>query len=342
MTAGMTAADLFRILWVADPRLSPDGRRVAFTVTRLDAEADDYRSTIWLAFVDGAAARPLTSGPGKDSAPRWSPDGTQLAFLSDRAGGRPQVYLIDAGGGEARRLTDIPAGCRRRCGRRTAAASSPVVRDDPAAAPADGANPTTPPARVITALKYRANGEGFTYDRRRHLYVIDADTGAARQVTEGDWDDIQPCWSPDGRRIAFVSARHDSRDLDRAVDIFIVDADGGDPTRITPRGGAAGLPAWSPDGAWLAYLGHADAEDEPRCSRLWLVPAAGGEPRCLTAAYDRHLEISETAAPVWSADGGAITVGVLDRGAAGVVRVRVTDGAVTPIGPAHAPSPATT
>src|SRR5947208_6051777 len=111
MTRGMTPADLFHIQWVSDARLAPDGRTLAFTVTRLDKEADDYRSAIWIVPADGSAPpRRFTSGGGKDSAPRWSPDGTRLAFLSDRDGGKAQVYVIDAAGGEARKLSAISEG----------------------------------------------------------------------------------------------------------------------------------------------------------------------------------------------------------------------------------------
>jgi Tol biopolymer transport system component len=111
MTRGMLPADLFRLQWVSEARIAPDGRTLAFTVTRLDEEADDYRSAIWVVPADGSApARRFTSGGGKDSTPRWSPDGTRLAFLSDRDGGKAQVYVLNVTGGEARQLSPMPEG----------------------------------------------------------------------------------------------------------------------------------------------------------------------------------------------------------------------------------------
>ncbi|MGI8550598.1 MAG: S9 family peptidase, partial [Dehalococcoidia bacterium] len=256
MTRGMNPEDLYRIQWLAAARISSDGGTVAFTVTQMDRDTDDYRSAIWTMPVSGGEPKRFTSGTSKDSAPRWSPDGERLAFLSDRDGGKAQVYLIDASGGEARRLTDLKQGV-------SAPSWSPdgkqlivFVQDDPERDSGDDGTsqkkPKTRPGRVITTLKYRANGEGFTYDRRRHLFIVDAESGETRQLTEGDWDDIQPAWSPDSRRIAFVSARHADRDYDRAEDIFVVEVGGGEAVQVTPGGGSCSLPAWSPDGRTIA------------------------------------------------------------------------------------------
>src|SRR5712691_2585079 len=111
MSRGMIPADLFRIQWVSDACIAPDGRTLAFTVTHLDEQADDYRSAIWVVPADGSALpRRFTSGGGKDSTPRWSPDGARLAFLSDRDGGKAQVYVMDVAGGEARKLSAISEG----------------------------------------------------------------------------------------------------------------------------------------------------------------------------------------------------------------------------------------
>ena len=187
MARGMMPTDLFRIQWVSDAALSPDGSLVAFTVTRLDEEADDYRSAIWLVPGDGSAPpKRFTGGPGKDNAPRWSPDGARLAFLSDREGGRAQIYVINVSGGEARKLTAIPQGAGAPVWSPDGTRLLTVVRTGGDDERSQKDKPKTPQARLITRLKYRANGEGFTYDRRRHLFVVDAVTGEARQLTDGD------------------------------------------------------------------------------------------------------------------------------------------------------------
>ena len=168
----MIPADLFRMQWVSDARIAPDGRMLAFTVTHLDEEADDYRSAIWVVPADGSAPpRRFTSGRGKDSAPRLSPEGTRLAFLSDRDGGKAQVYVIDVTGGEARKLSAIPQVAGAPVWSPDGTRLVTVVRTggEDQGSTQNSHKPKTPPARLITVLKYRSNGEGFTYGRRRHL-----------------------------------------------------------------------------------------------------------------------------------------------------------------------------
>src|SRR5438874_12547488 len=107
---GMRPDDLFRIRWLSDAQIQPGGQGVAFVVTTLSEADDEYRSSIWLAPVEGGEARPFTRGTRRDTAPRWSPDGQQLAFLSDRDGEKPQLYVMPASGGEARKLTKFKLG----------------------------------------------------------------------------------------------------------------------------------------------------------------------------------------------------------------------------------------
>jgi dipeptidyl aminopeptidase/acylaminoacyl peptidase len=234
----MTPEDIFQLRWLADAQISADGKQIAFSVTALDRDADDYRAAIWTAPADGAGPpRQLTSGAARDGEPRWSPDGRWLAFTSSREGGKAQLYLLPAAGGEAVRLTEIDLGVaapvwspdsRRIC---VVGKLSLLPKPDPN-------SKLAPPARVIGRLTYKLNGEGFTYDKHRHLFVVDVpppgETAAEpRQLTDGDWDDTAPAWSPDGRSIAFVSARHDERDYDHVSDIYCVDVESGATERVT-------------------------------------------------------------------------------------------------------------
>ena len=164
----MVPGDLTRIQSVTDPQVSPDGRRIAFVVATLSEERDEYLSNIWIVDADGGAPRRFTAGPRRDLEPRWSPDGSRLAFLSERAPkDKLQLYVMPADGGEPTRLTALDNGVSSvawsRDGARVAFVSPVGGQREPEG---EEEKRKSKPARVITSVKYRFNGEGFTYDRR--------------------------------------------------------------------------------------------------------------------------------------------------------------------------------
>ena len=326
----MAARDLTRIHFLSDPQVAPDGGAVAFVVTTLSEEKDEYLSNIWL--VDGAGGEPrrFTTGPRRDTAPRWSPDGSRLAFVSEReAKKKGQLYVMPIRGGEPTRLTDLRNGV-------SAPEWSPdgthlafVARvggwQEPEAEEEKG---KSRPPRVITTLKYRFNGEGFTYDRRPQIFTVAVAGGEPRQLTEGDYDHGDPVWSPDGRSIAFTSARHEDRDHDDAGDVWLVPAEGGTPRRLTHTAGPAGHPAFSPAGDRIAYLGRSAINAFGRNVQLFTVSVAGGAPACLTADFDRSCSPLGVR-PWWSPQGDTLVLAAEDQGTLGLYRVRSTGGPPT-------------
>ena len=329
----MTPRDLTRLRFVTDPQISPDGRIVAFVVTTLSEEKDEYLSSIWLVEAAGGEPRRFTTGPRRDTAPRWSPDGSRLAFVSEREPKKKgQLYVMPARGGEPTRLTDLqngasaprwsPDGTRLAFVARVGGWHEPEAEDEK--------NKSRPP-RVITTLKYRFNGEGFTYDRRAHVFVVAAAGGEARQLTEGDYDHGEPVWSPDGRSIAFTAARHEERDHDDVSDIWAVSAEGGALRRLTPTAGPALHPRFSPSGDAVAYLGRASVNTFSKNFRLFTVPVLAAEaPTCLTEDLDRSCALLGVH-PLWAPD-DTITIAAEDQGTLGLYRVRRGGPAVRIVG----------
>jgi dipeptidyl aminopeptidase/acylaminoacyl peptidase len=315
----MAPEDVFELAWVSNPRLSPDGDSVAYCVNTVDREANEYRSAIFVAAVDGSSPpRNLTAGRRIDAEPRWSPDGSRLAFVSNRDGGPRQLYVLAVAGGEPLRLTDLPEDVRDPCwspdGTRLAFAARV-----PAAIYEEQDERRRPPHR-FRRLQFKLDNEGWTGDRRSQLFAVPAD-GSARpaQLTSGDFEHAQPAWSPDGSRLVFVSAREDDWDTRYASDLYTVAADGGEPEQLTSAEGVCEVPVWSAGGSLVALRYTPGIWDDPRHAQIAVVPAGGGVPEILTGALNRNCNsYPPLRGPAW--DGDALVFAAEDHGDAHLFR----------------------
>ena len=274
---GMVPEDVYEITGAFDPRVSPDGRTVAYVVLSVDREANEYRSAIWTARTDGSEQpRQITSGAKRDTSPRWSPDGSMIAFTSNRERDWAQLYVIPVAGGEPRRLTDLRQDASEPCwspdGRRILFTSRVP---DPAYEEKDDRKR---PPRRFTRLQYKLDNEGWTGDRRQHVFVVAADgTGSPVQLTDGDFEDEGACWSPDGKRIAFASARDEDWDITTARDVYVAGADGNAISKLTAADGTCERPSWSPDGTRIAHLFKPGVMDDPRHVQVAVVDVSTGQ-----------------------------------------------------------------
>jgi dipeptidyl aminopeptidase/acylaminoacyl peptidase len=324
--------DLFRLRSVRDARISPDGQWVAFVVGTLDSAKDRGTSDLYMVSWDGSRTVQLTFTPGGESSPRWSPDGRYLSFVASRGESRTggQIWLLDRMGGEAQKLTDLKGGVSdyewSPDGKRIA-----IVSQDPdSAALASGAGDSTrsktPKPIVIERYHFKQDVEGYLGKRRSHLYLFDVTAKKADQITSGQYNEVVPSWSPDGKSLAFVSERAPDPDRLNDANIYVIEARTGAEVRqlTTWNGPDGGRPAWSPDGKWIAYLQGSEPQyDAYNLNKLAVVAAAGGRARVLTAALDRPVS-----QPVWTRDGSAILGLVSDDRVVYPVRVRSSDGAV--------------
>ncbi len=292
----ITAEDLLKLRFPSDPQISPDGSKVVFVVKVINEEKNKYFSHLWLVSTDVGEPKQFTQGEVSDRSPRWSPDGKWIAFIRTRDK-QTQIYVIPADGGEARQVTTLEQGGISQIewspdGTRLAFVYSKTPEEwtEKAAEERKKNNRSTPP-RIITKLRYKMDGVGFLGERP-HVWVVDVEDGEARQITDGDYDDGSPCWSPDGKTIAFVSNRSaDPDETPYEVDIWLVSAEGGEMQKVpTPTGYKGGL-AWSPDGKLIAYGGVETKEDPwvPKNNHIWVVSPEGGDARCLTTALTRTV-----------------------------------------------------
>jgi len=325
------SADLFRIRLVSDPQVSPDGSQVAYTVTELDEKENRYRAAIWLVPLAGGDPRRLTSGKHRDGQPRWSPDGATLAFTSDRKLDddlKGQIWTIAVAGGEPTRLTSLAEGIEEFSwspdGRSIAAVSKVRV----------GAHNPESDVRVIRTPRFRFDGEGFLADMYRQIFVVDANSGNARQLTDGAFEHQHPAWSPTGHEIAFDSNRETGWELSPYRDIYAVRVAGKGIRRVTDGSGEWSSPTWSPDGTTLACYGTRRVMSDSARHELFTVPAGGGVPLSLTDHIDRNLRDGATAdlvtfpgrPPLWDAAGQAISLVFSEQGQVHLARISIPDG----------------
>jgi len=364
----MLETDLLRLTWLADPQISPDGRRIVFVRVTVDTTADGYQTNLWIADTAGGTPRALTFG-GRDGQPRWSPDGASLAFVRSPGEGKdPQLHVLPMGGGEARRLTDLPKGAAQPAwspdGKRIAFTSGTDVA-------ADGANvleaeerakkkPKKDPARIVTRPFFRLDNQGF-YDFAHpdHVWIVDAlGESPARQLTAGPYGESEPAWSQDGRRVLFLSDRRpepwhgpEDQDLyaaaaDRATPATdeegierVADASG--PIlafREGPRGAIAATvilltePPRSYDQGDLLLFEGATPERAPRVLTSGWDFEVGGS----TIGSDQHPPRGGGAMPLaFAADGAHVYAAVGRHGAQILARIGVTGGKVEELTDPH-------
>ncbi|HLF90874.1 MAG TPA: S9 family peptidase [Anaerolineales bacterium] len=337
----LAAEDLYKYNHISHPRLSPDGRHVIYVLNRVDQKMEKKYTTLWLVPTGKGQPRQFTYGDQIDSSPEWSPDGSEIAFLSNRGDkDKPsQIYLLPFHGGEARPLTDIrgsiqsfswsPNGKKLLCTvQKTDSEELEREKDEQK-------KKLGTVARHYDRVFYKMDGVGYRPHERTHVWVVDTRTGKGKQLTDHPVfdEDGPPAWSPDGKWIAFVSNRHENPDFNTdADDLFLLPAGGGEFRKIETVPGSKFFPVFSPDGKWIAYYGPRGHNQWYKNTSLWVVPVDGSETsRNLTEAYDLHISDgtlndtsgTETNPPTWSNDSRRIYFSVDKHGSTWMMSLNV-------------------
>jgi len=183
--------DIFELARVGDPRISPEGEWVAYTVSRTSLKKESSDTDIWMAPLDGGEPVRLTTSDKSESSPRWSPDGKHLGFLSSRDGNKTQVWLLPRMGGEASPLTDYKAGVSSFVWSPDGTRLAVVVRDeDPEEKDEkDEDESDAPKPIVVTRLQFKRDGAGYLNDLKSHIYVFDLAGKESVQITEGAYNE---------------------------------------------------------------------------------------------------------------------------------------------------------
>ncbi|HSW10998.1 MAG TPA: S9 family peptidase [Bacillota bacterium] len=266
-------ADLFRLKFLQDAQLSPDGQAIAYTVSHVNVEKEEEYVAIWLLSLKTREARQLTAGLARDTNPQWSPDGKQISFLSTR-GDKPQIYLIPVDGGEARALTAMKQGVGggpawSPDGRQIAFTAGPERK------PPDA----TKPYRVTRHI-YRFDAVGYLDDVAQDIYVIPAGAGEPRQLTRDDSQNTMPVWSPDGREILYSAAMFpDSHRVYPALKVLNLQ---GEVRELVKDWGNVLSAAWTACGE-VVFIGSPFGRPIGSQNHLWVIDGRGGEPECRTA-----------------------------------------------------------
>ena len=332
----LTIDDMHKFHDLRDVQVSPDGKWVAYTVSSVDVAADKSDTDVWMSSWDGAEQVRLTSSPENENAPRWSPDGRYLSFLSGRPGKAKgtQLWLLNRMGGEAQQFTDFknklssyewsPDSKRLLLVMTERDANEP---DDEK--PAQGANAKAPKPIVVDRYKFKQDIAGYLTQKPGRFYLFDMTAKKAEPLTAEEIEVASPAWSPDGQWIAFLGKEGKDAERYNTWNVYVMEARvGATPREITHYDGvhasaSRAQPEWSPDGKRLVYLESTGAKNSAyNMNRLAVVPVDGGAPKLLADKLDRSVS-----SPRFTPDGSSILFLVADDRSEYLARIPSNGGA---------------
>lgn len=282
MVSLLNYEDLSKLVLVSSPVLHPSLEMVAFLTAKINLEKNLYESAVWIANVGSGEVYPFTSGP-EDTCPQWCPDGRKLAFISRRGlleGEKgANIYIASLESKEPWKLAYFKGGI----------AEYRWSPDSKKIAVISKVGEVHEDVKVIDRIPIWNNGEGFTYNLRKHIFIVDTSSGITQQLTNGDYNVTTLAWSPDSRKLAYAASVDELKPYESRV--FILDVGSGERVELPIKGYSVSALTWSPDGSKIAFIGRNVSGERGFAShnRVYVYDLNSGEFKSLTKGLDRNV-----------------------------------------------------
>ncbi|MEH7343553.1 S9 family peptidase [Bacillus sp. JJ1532] len=308
----ITPEDLYKLKSVSDPQLAANGEDCLFVETQMLEKENKYCSNLF--YINTKEKnKPVqwTFGENRNSSPRWSPDGTKIAFVSDRSG-KGQIYVMDAKGGEARQLTKCPNGASNPVwspdGTRIAFNAALKKDESVTSAEKKEKKEDQPPVPLeVEKMKYKSDASGFWDGKYTHIAFVEVENGKIELLTSEENDFQLHSWSPCGKKLAITADLSEEKDTSFINDVFFIDIETKKLQKITSGTGSFGHVTWSPNGKYLGMFGHEKEFKNATLSKIWIYETEMEKLHCLTA--DSDLLVGDYA--IGDFHQGAVTPGIL-------------------------------